>query len=285
MKTELTQDDLKLMDDVRSFWIRSALGGDTSVDVAQLTIAANKIFAMIKLREPTITIHDSPFAAIMFANSIGYKTFTMDGFGIGNDCGWLAFYDFFTKIGVLSNADLTMITKFVLAGVWDSIFLDAQNAGTRLIVSRRPSVVKRDEAGRLHNPSGAAIEFIDGFKLWYWHGVSVKREWIDNPMSITPDEALGIANADRRTAACEIAGWDRIINGLNSTIVDENPDPMIGTLLRVELPQGRASFIKVLCATGRTFMIPVPNTMMTALEANAATYGFAVDNFKPEART
>ena len=59
---------------------------------------------------------------------------------------------------------------------------------------------------------------------------------------------------------------------------DEDADPMIGTLIEVEIPEiGREKFLKVLCGTGREFAIPVPPEMKTALEANAWTYDIPSD--------
>ncbi len=67
--------------------------------------------------------------------------------------------------------------------------------------------------------------------------------------------------------------WARILRELNAKIIDEDADPMIGTLVEVTLPDlGKEKFLKVLCGTGREFAIPVPPEMKTALDANAWTF-------------
>ena len=84
----------------------------------------------------------------------------------------------------------------------------------------------------------------------------------------------------------EIIGWDKVIEQLKPTVIDKNEDPMIGELLEVNLPDsGRERFLKVLCGTGRTFVIPVPNHLKSANSANAWTYGLSVTEFAPEVRT
>jgi hypothetical protein len=66
----------------------------------------------------------------------------------------------------------------------------------------------------------------------------------------------------------------RTLEELDAKTIDKDDDPMIGELLEVDIPEiGREKFIRVLCGTGRTFAIPVPPEMRTALEANAWTYG------------
>ena len=98
---------------------------------------------------------------------------------------------------------------------------------------------------------------------------------------MTPQIALTHTNVEQRRAACEILGWKRILNELDVTVVDTDPDPQIGELLEVTLPDiGKEKFIKVLCGTGRTFILPVPPTMRTALEANAWTYDIPANLMK-----
>jgi hypothetical protein len=120
----------------------------------------------------------------------------------------------------------------------------------------------------------------DGWSIYAWHGVRVPREWIEDK-SITAEQALKQDNVELRRVACEIVGWDRILNDLDIKIINVDPDPQIGTLVEVNLPDApRERFLRVLCGTGRTFVIPVPNHVQTALEANAWTYDIPTDLLK-----
>jgi hypothetical protein len=68
---------------------------------------------------------------------------------------------------------------------------------------------------------------------------------------------------------------------LNAKRIDIDPDPQIGELLEVEMPEvGVERFLRVTCGTGRTFALPVPPTVTTALEANAWTYDIPIDLLK-----
>ena len=80
--------------------------------------------------------------------------------------------------------------------------------------------------------------------------------------------------------------WVNILKELDAKVIDEDGDPEIGTLLEADIPDsGKERFLQVRCGTGRDFVLPVPKTMRTAIEANAWTYGLDVKDFQPEVRT
>ena len=141
------------------------------------------------------------------------------------------------------------------------------------MVSDRPLWIDRDAEGRLHSDTRQAIEWSDGWGVAAWHGTQVPREWIEQKDSLDPKKLITHENVEQRRAAMEIIGWDKVLTALGAKVVDKNPNPEIGTLLRCDLPDAPGSqFLKVRCGTGRTFALPVPDNVCTALEANAWTY-------------
>jgi hypothetical protein len=105
---------------------------------------------------------------------------------------------------------------------------------------------------------------------------------------LTAKIALTWENIEQRRAACEILGWISIVNDLDGIVIDRDDDPEIGELIEVNIPEiGNEKFLVVRCGTGRTFALPVPPNMKTALQANSWTFG--IDNvnefLKPEIRT
>jgi hypothetical protein len=154
-----------------------------------------------------------------------------------------------------------------------------------LAISDRPSEIHRDNENRLHNERGASIAYRDGWSLYHWHGVSIPGEWVTGKPP-TAKEALTWTNVEQRRAACEIVGWAKILDELHARVIDEDGDEEIGTLLEVDLPEsGKERFLKVRCGTGRSFALPVPRDMKTAIQANAWTYGLNPKDFSPEVRT
>lgn len=168
---------------------------------------------------------------------------------------------------------------------WDCFNLEAVHGGMVFmtpkfaIISDRPRVLALDEKGRLHNESGPAVEWRDGMRQYYWHGVSVPDFWITQKHLLTPKEALTHQNLEQRRAACEILGWNNILNMLEYKVIDEDVNPAMGTLLEVEIPDmGTQKFLKVRCGTGREFALRVTRfPYNTAKECNAATYGWTPD--------
>jgi hypothetical protein len=153
-------------------------------------------------------------------------------------------------------------------------------------VVERPVRVLRDEAGRLHSAKGPALEYEDGYSLHFWHGVAVDARWLSLGERIDPHDVLTWPQGEQRRALAEIAGgWASVISRLPTRVVNED-HPSIGTLLEYRGPtMSRALFLRVLCGTGRTFVLPVPSGCRTAREANAWTYGIEPHDYEPEVRT
>jgi len=186
-----------------------------------------------------------------------------------HDAAWLAFYRFFRDECGLESAE-------PLRGLWEI----AESCGwwapyeNVAILQHRHSVLRRDPEGRLHCEDGPAVAYRDGWGVHAWHGTRVPAEWIERRETLTPEMALTWENIEQRRAAAEIVGWHNVLDNLSTKTIDKDPDPQIGELVEVNLPDaGPERFLKVKCGTGRTFALPVPPEMTTALDANAWTYG------------
>lgn len=181
---------------------------------------------------------------------------------------WIGFYDFFkNEVGVSKIEKIQYLIDVAKNCGW--VYCGDDIA----IIMDRPLFIKLDENKRLHNENGPAIKYMDGFAIYSWHGTKIPKEWIEDKDNFTPEMAFAVENVELRRVAFEIIGWNNILKKLECKVIDEDEDPMIGTLLETTLPDfGTVRFIRVLCGTGRTFAIPVPPTVKTALEANAWTY-------------
>jgi hypothetical protein len=158
--------------------------------------------------------------------------------------------------------------------------------GVCLVSERHTTEVRKDADGRLHCEDGPAIAWADGWGVWSWHGTQVPAEWIEHKDRLDPRTALTHANVEMRRAAAEIVGWSRVLACVSARVVDKDADPQIGELLEADLPDSEgARFLRVRCATGREFVLSVPATCKTALEANAWTFGLDADELRLEVRT
>lgn len=205
--------------------------------------------------------------------------------GGSEQSSWVSFLSFFrhvVKLGETHGVDYSKWQHYETLAHAGSRFMLEEFC----IISDFPTICTLDQDDRPHNPDGPYRVWTDGWALGYWHGTAVPYSWLTRPQAVDPSLGLTWNNIEQRRALCEIIGWETVINQLNPTVIDTNKDPSIGTLIKVDLPDSPNSyFLRVRCPTGRMFSLAVPNTMKTALEANANSYGYTVDSFYPEGRT
>lgn len=182
-----------------------------------------------------------------------------------------------------SSAKLDTWVEFTKAGGW--WFPTEQYC----FMSERNELNTYDDQNppALHNATGPALRTRDGVEIYCWHGTNVPKEWIMEKDKLTAETVLTWENAEQRRCAAEILGWDKVISSLNAKVIDEDPNPMTGTLIEVDLPGApKSRFLKVKCGTGRDFVILADEQYDTAAEANAASYDIPLEVFKQmEVRT
>jgi hypothetical protein len=257
-------------------WIATGMNCDR-MDPQRAENAVRAMYRNVDIPEPKqVFFAKGPKDGFELYKSLGGSSFSnfMNGIMFGqHEAHWLGFYQFFKdEVNIQGLDKVNALIAVAESCGW--VYCGAEGA----IVMDRPLYVKMDDQNRLHSENGPAIEYPDGFTVHSWHGVRVPGNWIEDKSSLTPEMALKEENMERRRAACEILGWANILDRLDCKVLDEDPDPMIGTLLEVNIPDiGREKFLKVQCGTGRIFAIPVPPDMTTALSANAWTYDIEPD--------
>lgn len=140
-----------------------------------------------------------------------------------------------------------------------------------VVVCDRPAEIHTRET-RLHNEAGPAISWRDGVGYYYLQGVSVPEEWIKDKDNLDVRLALTHPNVEERRVLREMLTWNKIVQKLPHTVLQEDPNPEIGSLIEMDLNDDdgqKARFLKMLCATGRTFYERVDPSCNTALEAQA----------------
>ena len=173
-----------------------------------------------------------------------------------HDASWLAFYRFFRDECGLSEQTEK------LRGLWEL----CQSCGWILpfenicFASGRHDICKLDERGLIHSEDGPAIHYADGFSIFAWHGTRVPPAWITDKSSLDPADVLREQNVEVRRAGIEILGWKTIIDRMGGKIIEADPDPEIGTVIELALPDlsRPARFLRVRCATGRDFALGIP---------------------------
>ena len=139
-----------------------------------------------------------------------------------DSCG-VAFYEFGNEIGVKYKAanliDLQIFSRMIRGGIMLSILLDGL-----VIICRRPHKVVRDQRNNLHNPTGPAVSWLDGYKNYFWHGISIEPWIVEEPQKITAELVLKESNAETRRAMVEKMGLDKFMHQANPIILDTDKD-------------------------------------------------------------
>jgi hypothetical protein len=121
-----------------------------------------------------------------------------------------------------------------LEGLWEL----AQSAGWAIPhenicwVSERHHILQRDERGRLHNLTGPACAYPDGWAIYAVHGVRVPEYIIERPQEISVEKIDAENNAEIRRVMMDRFTAPRYIaeSGLKPIHADD-----FGTLYRREL--------------------------------------------------
>ncbi len=203
-----------------------------------------------------------------------------------SDAGWVAFYDYFTRIGVINHENFNQYLKYMKSGVFYGVFLDGV-----AIVCGRPKHIDRDNNSRLHSENRPAVLWSDGYAQYFWHGVAVTAKIIETPEQLTKEDLIKEENAEVRRAMMEKLGTDRFFELLD---VDEVNRETVGVgdyaqeyiLYRTKeidaIAEKHIQFVKVRChSTGREFMLCVPPEIEDAGTAVAWTFGMTKAEYKP----
>jgi hypothetical protein len=190
---------------------------------------------------------------------------------------WLAVYQFFDAY--LAPNELHALAHFnqLVSGHW----LGEEEA----LIVRRPRVLCRDQARRLHSATGKCIEYHDGWGFYAWHGVQVPERVILSPEMLTREDFLSEKNVEVRRVIQERMGH-RFVSAIGGVVLERSPR---GTLYEVDLsddPEGVAHYVQVQDASAeRQYFLRVPPTIRTAAEAVAWTFQVGVEDYQPTDET
>ncbi|WIX85436.1 DUF6745 domain-containing protein [Amycolatopsis sp. DG1A-15b] len=150
------------------------------------------------------------------------------------------------------------------------------------VVAERPLAIHTDDGHRLHNGSGPAVVYPDGWGVHAWHGTRVPSWVVEDP---TADRIDRESNVEVRRCAIEHLGWAAYIEQAGLRISSRAPDPgNPGCELRLyDLPQrnGQAPSRLLLAVNGsverdgtrRRYGLRVPAEFDHPLDAAGWSYG------------
>jgi len=107
------------------------------------------------------------------------------------DADWGALYDYWTRIGIIDDENVNNYIEYLKSYPGYLILLQ-----DFAFVCGLPEEIHHDVDGRLHCESGPSLSWEDGYGQYYWHGISVPRRWIEEPLSITGKDFLSEDNSE-----------------------------------------------------------------------------------------
>ncbi|WP_433406020.1 DUF6745 domain-containing protein [Streptomyces sp. CA-146814] len=171
----------------------------------------------------------------------------------------------------------------------------ARNAGwwwpyeRAVVISERPEVLHRDEAGRLDHGEGPALAYGDGFALHAWRGMPVPAAFLAELASLTPQRIREEENAELRRVMLEYYGYDRYLTESGAEPVHRDET---GILWRIALEGDEdVVMVEVVNSTPepdgshRTYWLRVPPTTRTAKDGVAWTFGLDGAAYAPVRQT
>ena len=320
MLTKLNKKQIKLMDEVRDEWLDRIFSCKLRINRKQATKYINWLYDISGLQKPLIIFLDSPLGIQYGANMIGgsqvrsqvgsqvesqvysqvgsqvwsqvrsqvysqvesqvesdqLKYFDFAYYGNIADYYWVAFYDYFRKIGKVKLSAFNNFVFLLKAGIYDMIQLDKA-----CIVSDMPCKILCDLENRLHSLSSSAIEWRDGYCLYFVHGVAVPEKIILHPEKLTKEDWIKEPNVEVRRVIQEQMG-SLFVEKIGGKVINKSTR---GKLIEVKLPNDpeRVSrYVKVKdSSTTREYYLRVPPTINSADEGVAWTFGLEIGEYQP----
>ena len=148
--------------------------------------------------------------------------------------------------------------------------------------------------GRPHREDGPAIEGTYGTRMYFWRGVIVASELIEERDKLTVEQALKEQNSELQRIMLEIIGWEKLITHTRTKLLDSDEDTG-SALYRFEMGANRTNgaedvtLVKVVDSTPdeyghcREYILRVPPTTRTAQEAVAWTFNVSKEDYAPVA--
>ena len=210
---------------------------------------------------------DSPMDAIKIVKGLDPKgdTTSSNAFNdmmYGNhDSSWLSFCDYMINELGVENCERV-----------ECLFGLAQNCGWWsayegfAVFQHRPSEIHFDENQELHNDSGPAIVYRDGFKVWSINGKRVTEQIVMRPETLTIEQISSEQDLDMRSIMIDRFGWPRYLKETESECIDFRENLIENTKEGLYKSENGNRMV-VSCPTGRVFSLGVPSNIATCEDA------------------
>lgn len=185
-----------------------------------------------------------------------------------HDADYLAYYAFFrNECGLVEETEQLL-----------GLFQLGENCGWMIplndvaIACERHSQVHLLRRGEnnyvLHNETGPAVEYPDGFAIYHVNGVEVDDQIILRPKTQTIEQIHADDNAERRRVRIEKYGWQDYLRETNAAVIDSRKNLVDGTLeVLMSTRVGRNILVCSCPSTAKVFQLEIPEAIRTCEKA------------------
>lgn len=192
---------------------------------------------------------------------------------------WLCYASVFDFCISVLNYTHDQETWTVLQSLAKSFYFDCPFEKTCLVCDR-PIILSFDNEQRFHAEREPAIQFADGYSLYFYHGVTLPEKY----GKVHPDQwqakwLLEERNAEQRRLLIQKIGYAQICQDLDAEELDNWQDYI---LLRIDNADVEPIYLlKMTCpSTGFIHVLRVPPTIQSAREAICwVNWGIAPEEF------
>jgi hypothetical protein len=201
-----------------------------------------------------------------------------------HEASWLVMYDFLlNELAVDECKKLVPLMNLARVCGWWAPYNET------CILQDRPSEIHQDDRLRLHNDSGPAIAYRDGWKIYCVHGVRIDDWIIEHPERMTPAQIDSEKNVEVRRVMIDKFGKERYLREAGAVLIHEDD---FGKLWQKDQPGDEPlCMVEVINGTPeadgtfRTYFLRVAPDIKTAREAVASTYKLNAKQYNPTIRT
>lgn len=161
-----------------------------------------------------------------------------------------------------------------------------------VVLTDRPTTIRRDPQGRFHSDHGPALTYDDGYNLYSWHGVTISAD-PDVIRDLKLDEIMKEPNSETRRCMIEIIGWATLTSQMTLIAEDTDPGNPPHKLALYDIPGSLRGIYPepariLICTNGtpekdgtrRRYGLPVPAAHTDPVAAAAALANWPVETYR-----
>jgi len=194
---------------------------------------------------------------------------------------YAAWADFFNEVCTIS-IDRNYLDSVESCGYWWQL-------NGIVIASDRPSHIRLDSQGRLHDEKRQSIGYCNGVGWHHIHGVRVPEFVVEKPEQITPQLIQKESNAEVRRVMMDRYGAARYVKDVGGKLIHQDrfgklyhfKDERFLELVAVEVKNSTPE----IDGSIKNYFLFVDPSLRTAKEAVAWTFGMKPDEYDPAIET